>query len=73
MPIKHQSAGYRTRRGVHYVCDGDLLDTSLGDLRAQAAARVAALRASGPPAFYECHAGGAYYRVFVAESTETGV
>lgn len=72
MPVKHQTASYRTRRGVRYVCDGDILDTAAGDLKSQARDRVAALRAQGRPAFYERHAGGAYYRVFVAEPTETG-
>ena len=65
MPIKHQSESYRTRNGIRYVCDGDIWDSASGDLREQAIARVSELRSEGRMAFYEKHAAGDYYRVFV--------
>lgn len=71
MPIKHQLNSYRTRKGVRFECDGDILDESHGDLRVQAKARVTTLRESGKLAFAECHDGGAYYRVF-SEAKEEG-
>lgn len=65
MPVKHQMASYRNRDGIHYVCDGDILDTTYGNLEQQAAARVRELRDSGKKAFYEQQDGGRYFRVFV--------
>ena len=65
MPIKHQTESYRNRNGVRYGCDGDICDTTNGDLRKQARARVQALRADDRQAFFEKQDG--FYRVFVAE------
>lgn len=64
MAFKHQTESYRNRNGVHYVCDGDILDATFGDLWVQAKARVNELRESGKRAFYERQPDG-WYRVFV--------
>jgi hypothetical protein len=66
MSFKHQGESYRTRNGIRYECDGDILDKSLGDLRKQASDRVRELRSDGRAAFFEKHDGGSYYRVFAA-------
>lgn len=62
MPIKHQTDSFRTRGSVRYECDGDICDTSQGDLRKQAAQRVKDIRANGSRAFFEKQDG--FYRVF---------
>lgn len=62
MPFKHQTESYRTRNGKKFICEGDILDTANGDLKAQAKSLVKALKAMGRDAFYEKQDG--YYRVF---------
>lgn len=68
MPFKHQTESYRTRNGKRFVCDGDILDATFGDLWVQAKARVNELHEQGKRAFYERQDGG-WYRVFVAAET----
>lgn len=63
MPFKHQTESYRTRDGIRYVNEGDILDERAGDLRVQAKAKAAELRAAGRPAFIE-RQDGDWYRVF---------
>lgn len=69
MPFKHQMQSYRTRKGVRFECDGDILDATFGDLLVQAKARVNELREAGMLAFYERQDGG-WYRVFCAPKSE---
>jgi hypothetical protein len=66
MPFKHQTESYRTRKGIRYECDGDIINEADGDLKRQAIMRVAALRKSGLRAFFARQDGG-WYRVFRAE------
>lgn len=66
MPIKHQAASYRTRKGIRFENDGDICDATFGALHIQATARVQELREQGKQAFAERHPDG-FYRVFVAQ------
>lgn len=69
MPFKHQTESYRTRKGVRFECDGDILDTAQGDLRIQAENRVAVLKIEGWQAFFEKQ--GDYFRVFRGRGPST--
>lgn len=64
MPIKDQTQSYRTKEGVRYWCDHDVLEAPADiTLKQQAQIVVKELRESGGKAFYEGHQEG-YYRVF---------
>lgn len=64
MPIKHQSASYRTHKGERYVCWEDVLE---GDTRAGARNTVLKMRGNHVRAFVEHNDDEGYSRVFVHE------
>lgn len=70
MPIKHQAASFRNRKGLRYENDGDVFGLTIGEIRTNAKSAVAKLRKAGRQAFYEIQDDGAYARVFASVQKE---
>jgi len=70
MPYKCQTEGFRNRKGINYICHGDILESNP---RIKAIEIVKQLRKDGFKAFYERHIEAYdnpdcnfdFYRVFV--------